>query len=70
VLHFKSIKLLLEVTGVNYSMTFIDSKITEYSEQIENYKKEILRLNQLIQELKWQCLPNEDGDIASYDDIT
>jgi hypothetical protein len=54
---------------MNYSMTFIDRKITEYSEQIENYKKESLRLKQLIQELKWQCLPDEDGDIASYDDI-
>ena len=67
-LHFKSIKLL-EVTGMNYSMTFIDRKITEYSEQIDRYKKEILRLKQLIQELKWQCLPNENGDVASYDDI-
>ena len=54
---------------MNYSMTFIDSKITEYSEQIEKYKKEILHLKQLIQELKWQCLPDEDGDIASYDDV-
>ncbi len=63
-----SIKLL-EVTGMNYSMTFIDRKINEYSEQIENYKREILCLKQLIQELKWQCLPDEDGDIAIYDDI-
>ena len=55
---------------MNYSMTFIDRKITEYSEQIENYKKEISRLKQLIRELKWQCLSDEDGDIASYDDIT
>ena len=54
---------------MNYSMTFIDRKITEYSKQIENYTKEILSLKQLIQELKWQCLPDEDGDIASYDDI-
>ena len=54
---------------MNYSMTFIDRKINEYSEQIENCKKEILRLKQLIQELKWQCLPDEDGDIASYDDV-
>jgi hypothetical protein len=54
---------------MNYSMAFIDRIITEYSEQIENYKKEILRLKQLIQEHKWQCLPDSDGDIASYDDI-
>ena len=54
---------------MNYSMTFIDRKINEYSEQIDRYKKEILRLKQLLQELKWQCLPDEDGDITSYDDI-
>lgn len=54
---------------MNYSMQFIDRKITEYSARIEDYKKEISRLKQLIQELKWQCLSNENGDIASYDDI-
>jgi prefoldin subunit 5 len=54
---------------MNYSITFIDRKITEYSERIENCKKEISRLKQLIQELKWQCLLDEEADIASYDDI-
>jgi prefoldin subunit 5 len=49
-------------------MQFISRKIDEYVEQIDYYQQEIMRLKQLIKELRWRALPDEDGEIISYED--
>ena len=54
---------------MNYSVECIAHKIAECSELIDKYQREIYRLKRVIQELRYQPVTNDEGEVKSYDDI-
>jgi prefoldin subunit 5 len=47
----------------------IACQIEEYRAQIECHQREIVCLQKRIQELRWQAVDIEDGEMSFYDNV-
>ena len=51
------------------SIDLISCQIDEWIEEIEAYQRLIVHLRQKIQELRWQAIESDNGEISHYDDV-
>lgn len=54
---------------MNYSVEYIERKISGYLAQIDKYQREIRWLRKEITALEYEPVTNDEGEITSYGDI-